>query len=84
MTDPTDAPPAVRRAALVQLTSGIDPAANLAVVARALGDAAAQGAAMAFLPEMSLLLDRDRARSAAHIRREAESPWPHALQEMAQ
>ncbi len=84
MTDPTDAPPAVRRAALVQMTSGIDPAANLAVVDRALGDAAAQGAAMAFLPEMSLLLDRDRARSAAHIRREAESPWPQALQAMAQ
>ena len=70
-------------AALVQMTSGIDPDANLATIDRALADAAARGAAMAFLPEMSLLLDRDRARSAAHIRREADSPWPAALQDMA-
>jgi predicted amidohydrolase len=39
---------------------------------------------MVFLPEMSLLLDRDRQRSAAHIAREADSPWPAMLQEMAQ
>ena len=38
---------------------------------------------MAFLPEMSLLLDRDRARSAPHIAREADSPWPAALQDLA-
>ena len=71
-------------AALIQMTSGIDPAANLAAIDRAMGEAAAGGAAMAFLPEMSLLLDRDRARSAAHIVREADSPWPAALQAMAQ
>ena len=71
-------------AALVQMTSGIDPAANLATIDRALADAAAGGAEMAFLPEMSLLLDRDRARSAAHIARESDSPWPAALQNMAQ
>ncbi|UKK85729.1 carbon-nitrogen hydrolase family protein [Sphingopyxis sp. BSN-002] len=70
-------------AALVQMTSGIDPAANLAAIDRALGEAAALGAAMAFLPEMSLLLDRDRERSAAHLAREADSPWPAALQEIA-
>jgi len=71
-------------AALVQMTSGTDPAANLATIDRAMGEAAARGAAMAFLPEMSLLLDRDRTRSAAHIVREADSPWPPALQAMAQ
>ncbi|PAL24984.1 carbon-nitrogen hydrolase family protein [Sphingopyxis sp. GW247-27LB] len=71
------------RIALVQMTSGIDPDANLAAIDRALADAAAGGAAMAFLPEMSLLLDRDRERSAAHIAREADSPWPAALQDMA-
>jgi predicted amidohydrolase len=71
-------------AALVQMTSGIDPAANLAAIDRVMGEAAAGGAAMAFLPEMSLLLDRDRARSATHIVREADSPWPTALQAMAQ
>lgn len=71
-------------AALIQMTSGIDPAANLATIDRAMGEAAAGGAAMAFLPEMSLLLDRDRARSAAYIVRETDSPWPAALQAMAQ
>lgn len=71
-------------AALVQMTSGIDPAVNLATIDRALGEAARHGAAMAFLPEMALLLDRDRARSGTHMTREADSPWPAALQAMAQ
>ena len=66
------------------MTSGTDPQHNLATIDRAMADAAARGAAMAFLPEMSLLLDRDRARSGAHIVRETDSPWPTALQEMAQ
>lgn len=76
--------PAAPLAALVQMTSGIDPAVNLATIDHAMGEAAAHGAAMAFLPEMSLLLDRDRARSGAHMAREADSPWPAALQAMAQ
>jgi deaminated glutathione amidase len=71
-------------AALVQMTSGIDPDANLVAIDRAMSEAAAGGAVMAFLPEMSLLLDRDRARSAAHIASEADSPWPAALQALAQ
>ena len=75
--------PAAPLAALIQMTSSIDPAVNLATIDRAMEKAAASGAAMAFLPEMSLLLDRDRARSAAHIAREADSPWPAALQDMA-
>ncbi len=70
-------------AALVQMTSGTDPAVNLAIIDRALAAATEGGAAMAFLPEMSLLLDRDRARSAPYIAREADSPWPAALQELA-
>lgn len=70
-------------AALIQMTSDIDPDRNLETIDRALAEAAAGGACMAFLPEMSLLLDRDRARSAAHIVREAESPWPARLQTMA-
>jgi predicted amidohydrolase len=84
MTMTNDPPGAVPIAALVQMSSGIDPVANLATIDRALAEAAAGGAAMAFLPEMSLLLDRDRARSAAHIVREADSPWPEALQALAQ
>jgi predicted amidohydrolase len=69
--------------ALVEMTSGIDPDANLRTMDRALAVAAEAGAAMAFFPEMSVLLDRDRPRSAAHIAREAESPWLPALQAMA-
>jgi predicted amidohydrolase len=84
MTAPADDPPPAPLAALIQMTSGIDPAANLAVIDRAMAEAAAHGAAMAFLPEMSLLLDRDRARSTAHIVTEAASPWPQALQAIAQ
>jgi predicted amidohydrolase len=76
-------PPHAPVAAIVQMTSGIDPDANLRVIDRALAAAAAKGAAMAFFPEMSLLLDRDRQRSAAHMQREADSPWPAALADMA-
>lgn len=55
-----------QRAAILQMTSGIDPAANAAVLEQGVADAAAGGAAMLFTPEMSGLLDRDRAR-AAHV-----------------
>lgn len=79
METPSSAP----LAALVQMTSGIDPAVNLATIDRAVADAAGRGASMVFLPEMSLLLDRDRQRSAAHILREADSTWPAALQDIA-
>ena len=71
-------------AALVQMTSGIGPATNLETIDRAMAEAAAGGAAMAFLPEMSLLIDRDRARSAAHIARETGNAWLAALQGLAQ
>ena len=71
-------------AALVQMTSGIDPATNLETIDRAMAEAAAGGAAMAFLPEMSLLIDRDRARSAAHIAHETGNAWLAALQGLAQ
>lgn len=71
------------RAALVQMTSHYDPARNLRTIDAAMGDAAAAGAAMALLPEMSLLLDRDRPRSATHIPKEAESMGLIALQNLA-
>lgn len=80
MTD-APAPPLI---ALVEMTSGIDPDANLRTMDRALGAAAAAGATMAFFPEMSVLLDRDRTRSAAHIGTEGDSSWVPALQAMAQ
>jgi len=63
-----------RRIALLQMTTGIDPAANASTMARAAEQAADEGAAMLFTPEMSGLLDRDRARGSRHVVAEAESP----------
>lgn len=60
--------------AVLQMTSGIDPAANAASIASAVHDAKAGGAEMLFAPEMSGLLDRDRKRAAASILPESESP----------
>ena len=58
------------RLALLQMTSGIDPAANAACVVDAIAEAAAGGAAMLFTPEMTGLVDRDRDRAAASVRAE--------------
>jgi predicted amidohydrolase len=58
--------------ALLQMTGGIDPAANAATIARAIADAKAGGAAMLFTPEVSGLVDRDRERAAANIHVEAD------------
>ncbi|WP_066479531.1 MULTISPECIES: carbon-nitrogen hydrolase family protein [unclassified Sphingomonas] len=53
--------------ALAQLTSGTDPAANAHALAAAVAEAAANGATLLFTPEMSNLIDRDRARASASI-----------------
>ena len=58
------------KAALLQMTSGIDPAANGRTLAEAVRDAADGGAAMLFTPEMSGLIDRDRNRAAGSLARE--------------
>lgn len=71
------------RIAVLQMTSGIDPAANAAAMVGAIGGAAMGGAEMLFTPEMSGLLDRDRARATAHVVPEAESPVLAAVQEAA-
>jgi predicted amidohydrolase len=55
------------KAAVLQMTSGIDPAVNARTLQTAIADAAAGGAMMLFTPEMSGLLDRDRMRGAAKI-----------------
>lgn len=62
------------RVALLQMTAGIDPAVNARTVVHAIAEAAAGGAAMLFTPEMTGLLDRDRARAAANIVPEADNP----------
>jgi predicted amidohydrolase len=71
------------RIALFQARTGIDPAANAAALGAAVEEAAAGGAAMLFTPEMSGLLDRDRARASAHYRREEEDPVLAAVREAA-
>ncbi len=55
------------RVALLQMTTGIDPAANLATIAQAMRDAKSGGADMLFTPEMSGYLDRDKGRAAIHV-----------------
>jgi predicted amidohydrolase len=60
--------------AVYQARTGIDPAANADALEQAVADAADGGAAMLFTPEMSGLLDRDRARAAEHYRCEADDP----------
>ena len=60
--------------AVYQAQTGIDPAANAAALEQAVAGAAAGGAAILFTPEMSGLLDRDRARASRHYRVEAEDP----------
>ncbi len=60
------------RAALLQMTAGVDPAANAETLVAAVKDARAAGADMLFTPEMSGCLDRDRARSDGVIRPEDE------------
>jgi deaminated glutathione amidase len=71
------------KAALLQMTSGIDPAENVRTLSAAVGEAAAAGAAMLFTPEMSGLLDRDRARAAAAIVPEMEDRVLAAVREAA-
>jgi len=59
------------RIAILQARTGIDPEANARDLVDAVEAAAAGGAAMLFTPEMSGLLDRDRARAREHLKDEA-------------
>ena len=69
--------------ALLQMTSGIDPAANAQVITDAIAEAAAGGATMLFTPEMSGLLDRDKARAASSLFAEADDPVLAAVRKAA-
>lgn len=71
------------RAALFQMTSGIDPAANAAAIVERIARAKAEGADMLFTPEMAGCLDRDRARAAMTLRPEAEDGVLSAVREAA-
>ncbi|MBC7985926.1 MAG: carbon-nitrogen hydrolase family protein [Sphingomonadaceae bacterium] len=71
------------RAALLQMTGRIDPARNAATLVDAIAEAKAGGADMLFTPEMSGLLDKDRARAGPHLKAEEEDPVLTAVREAA-
>lgn len=71
------------RVAVLQMTSGIDPEANAAGMVSAIEAAEVGGAAMLFTPEMSGLLDRDRARATRHIIVEDSDPVLAAVRDAA-
>ncbi len=60
--------------ALLQTTTGTDPAVEAAALAAGVARMAAAGAEIIFTPEMSGRLDRDRKRLAAGIYTEADDP----------
>src|SRR3546814_181877 len=62
------------RIALLQMTTGIDPKVSAQTIDEAVTAAKAGGAQMLFTPEMSGMIDRDRGRAAAKIRREGDDP----------
>ena len=62
------------RIALYQARTGIDPGANAHALVERINAAAAGGATMLFTPEMSGLLDRDRAWAAKHLHFESDDP----------
>ncbi len=69
--------------AVLQAQTGIDPGENARGLVSAVDEAAAGGATMLFTPEMSGLLDKDRARAAQHLRSEADDPVLTAVREAA-
>lgn len=71
------------RIAVLQMTSGIDPLHNAEVLTGAIGAAAMGGAEMIFTPEMTGLIDRDRARATPHVVPEEQSPVLAAAREAA-
>ncbi len=71
------------RIAILQMTSGIDPAANEATITQAVADAASGGAVMLFTPEMSGLVDRDRERAAKNLWSEDQDPLLAAVRAAA-
>ena len=73
----------VTRVGVLQMTSGIDPEVNARTITEALERAAGEGAAMVFTPEMSGLVDRNRARATPHVVAEADDRMLAAVREAA-
>lgn len=57
---------------LLQMTSGIDPVENRAMLEKGVRDLAARGAQFVLTPEMTGLLDGNKERMLCHVRSEAE------------
>ncbi|MCP3970168.1 MAG: carbon-nitrogen hydrolase family protein [Rhodobacteraceae bacterium] len=70
-------------AALVQLSSGDDPAANLPVIRGFIAQAAAAGASLILTPEVSNCVSTSRTRQAEVLQSEAEDSTLAALREDA-
>lgn len=73
----------VFRAAAVQMCSGVDPARNAVSMARLVSEAAAQGATYVQTPEMTGMLQRDRAAAKAVLRGEADDIIVRTASELA-
>ena len=72
------------RAALIQLTSGRDVARNLATAGDLIREAAAGGAAFVLTPEMTNILETDRARLMANVGEERDDPAPAFFSRLAE
>jgi len=71
------------RAAVFQANTGVDPLMGARALVEAVAQAADNGAEMMFTPEMSAVLDRDRARAAGSIVGEEEDVALAAMRETA-
>jgi len=71
------------RAALFQANSGVDPLIGARALVEAIERAAGEGADMVFTPEMSAVLDRNRARAAGTIVAEEQDVALAAVREAA-
>ncbi len=71
------------RIAILQMTSGIDPAANAETIVKAVAEAKQGGAQILFTPEMAGMLDRNRKRAAPKIAFQDEDLVLRAVQATA-
>lgn len=71
------------KAALIQMTSGDDPAANLSMAQGFLREAAAQGATIALTPEVTNCVSSSKAHQDRVLRREAEDQTLAGLRDTA-
>jgi predicted amidohydrolase len=77
------APVSAFKVALVQMRSGVDPAANLATVLSGVAQAAAAGAAYVLTPEMTNIMEIKRERLFAAIAHEENDATLFALRDAA-